>query len=146
MFPRTPPFADSIWGYSHWKCKSGLIFVCLYVLLSWMLCFHVCTHVLKTFENKIPFQTLEKWHNVSDRFVSYFKSVTFNIWRTVAWFLKPFGETVEENHIYHLVKPNSAVKTRTVHKGCKVCYQVFLENWKIDFKSKIWKFNINFQT
>ena len=60
--------------------------------------------------------------------------------------LKPFRESVEENHIYDLVKPNSTVKTRTVYRGCSLCYYVFLENGKIDFKSKIWNFNINFQT
>ena len=30
-------------------------------------------------------------------------------------------ETVEENHIYRLVKPNFTVKTRTVYRGCNVC-------------------------
>ena len=43
-------------------------------------------------------------------------------------------------------KPNSTVKTRTVYRGCNVCYQVFLENGRIDFKRKIRNFNINFQT
>ena len=47
---------------------------------------------------------------------------------------------------YDLVKPNSNVKTWTVYRGCNECYQIFLENGKTDFKSKIWKFNINFQT
>ena len=70
-------------------------------------------------------------------YVSYKKSKTSDIYRTGAWFLKPSGERVEENHIYHLVKLNSTVKTRTVYRGCKVCYQDFLENEKIDFKSKI---------
>ena len=79
----------------------------------------------------------EKKHNVSYRYVSYVKLETSNIWRTGAWFLKPFGERVEENHIYHLAKPNSAVKTRAIYTGCHVCYQEFLENGKIDFKSKI---------
>ena len=51
--------------------------------------------------------------------------------------LKPFGERVEENHIYHLVKRNPTVKIRTVYRGCNVRYQVFLENGKIDFKNKI---------
>ena len=45
-----------------------------------MLCFHVCTHgcfhlmsnlhIIRTFENRIPFQTFEKWHHVSYRYVS----------------------------------------------------------------------------
>ena len=44
-------------------------------------------------------------------------------------FLKPFGERVEEKHIYHLAKPNSAVKTGTVYRGCNVIYEVF---WKME--------------
>ena len=81
----------------------------LYALLSCMLCSHVCTHVcfhlipnvqiVRTFENRIRIQTFEKWHNASYRYISYIKSETSDIWRTVAWFLKPFGETVKENHI-----------------------------------------------
>ena len=94
-------------------------------------------HIVRTFENSIPFQMFEKWHNVSYRYVSYIKSETSDIWRTGKWFLKSFGQSVEEKHIYHLVKPNSPVKTRTVYRGCNVCYQVFLENGKINFKSKI---------
>ena len=78
----------------------------------------------------------QKWYNVSYRYVSYVKTETSNIWRTGAWFLKPFGERVEQNHIYHLVKPNSTEKTRSVYRGCNICHQVFLENGKIDFKSK----------
>ena len=93
-------------------------------------------HIARTFENSIPFQKFEKWHNVSYRYVSYIKSETFDIWRTGAWFLEAFRENVEENQIYHLVKLNT-VKTRTVYRGCNVCYQDFLENGKIDFKSKI---------
>ena len=59
-----------------------------------MLCFHVCTlvcfhlisnvQIVKTFENRIPIQTFEKWHNVSYRYVSYIKSETFDIRRTGA--------------------------------------------------------------
>ena len=94
-------------------------------------------HIVRTFENSIPFQTVEKWHNVSYRYVSYIKSETSDIWRTGAWFLKAFGESVEENYIYHLAKPHSTVKIRTLYRGCNVCYQVFLENGKIDFQSKI---------
>ena len=149
-----------LWSRSHWKCTLGLqkhmIFVCLYALLSCMVCFHACAHVcfhlisnvqmVRTFENVIPIQTFENWHNVSYRYVSYLKSEASNIWRTGAWFSKLFGESVEGNHIYDLVKPNSAVKTRTVYRGCNVCYQFFFENGKVYFKSKIWNFNINFQT
>ena len=136
--------------------RSHIIFVFLYALFWCMHCFHVFTHVcfqvvsnvriVRTFENRIPFQTLEKWHNVSYRYVSYLKSETSNIWRTSTWFLKRFGERVEENHIYDLIKRNSTVKSRTLYRGCNVCYKVFLENGKIHFKSKIWNFNINFQS
>ena len=126
-------------------------FVFIFALLSCLhtLCFHLISnvHVVRTFKNRIPFQTFEKWHNVSYSYVSYIKSKTSDIWRTGEWFLKMvFGERIEENHIHHLVKPNSAIKTRTVYWGCNLCYQVFLENGKIDFKSKIWNFNTNFQT
>ena len=63
--------------------------------------------IVRTFENRIPIQTLKKWHNVS-----YVKSKTSDIWRTGAWFLKLFGKWVEENHIYDLVKPNSKKEMR----------------------------------
>ena len=75
-------------------------------------------HIARTLKNRILFQTLEKWLNVSYRYVSY----PSNIWRTGAWFLKPFGERDEESHIYDLVKPNSAVKTRTIYRGCDVSH------------------------
>ena len=66
-------------SHSHWKCTSRwqkhIILVCLYVLLSCMLYFHGCTHecfrlisnvhIVRTFENRIAFQTFEKCHNVS---------------------------------------------------------------------------------
>ena len=94
-------------------------------------------HIARTFKNKIPFQTFEKWYNVSYRYVSYVKSETSDIWSTGVWFLKTFGERVEENHIYLLVKPTYAVKTRAIYRGCNVYYQVFLENRKVDFKTKI---------
>ena len=123
----------------HMCLQKHIIFVCLYVFLSCMLCFHVCTHecfhlisnvhIVRTFENRIPFQTFEKWHNVSYRYVSYIKSETSFIWRRGTWLLKSFQERVEENHIYHIVKPSSTVKTGTVYRGCNVCYQFF---WKIE--------------
>ena len=34
----------------------------------------------------------------------------------MAWFLKSFGERVEENQIYDLVKLKSAVETRKVYR------------------------------
>ena len=116
-------------------------FACMYALLS---CLHACmlslishVHIVRTFENRIPFQRFEKWHKVSYRYVSYIKSETSFIWRTGTWFLKPFQERVEENHIYHIVKQNSTVKTGTSDGVCNVCYHSFLENGKIDFNSKI---------
>ena len=101
-------------------------------------CFHVISevHIVRTFENTIPFQTLEKWYNVS-----YVKSEASDICRTGAWLLKPFGERVEENDIYYLVKPDSTEKIRTVHRGCNVTK--FFR--KIDFKSKIWKCTLIFK-
>ena len=118
-------------------------------LYACMLCFHVCTHVCfhllsnvqiaRTLENRTPIQTFEKWYNVSYHYITYIKSEK-NIWRTGAWFLQPFGVRVEENYIYHLVKSNSTVKTRTVYRGCNVSYQAYLENGKVDFNSKIWNF------
>ena len=70
----------------------------------------------------------EKCYNVSYLYVSYVKSEISDIWRTGAWFLKSFGERVQEHHIYYLVKPNySTLKTRTVYRGCNVCSQVFLK-------------------
>ena len=115
-------------------------FVFMYALLS---CLHTCMvspdmkcNIVRTFENRIPFQTFEKWHNVSYRYVSYIKSETSFIWRTGAWFLKPFEERVEENHIYHIVKPNSTVKTGTVYRGCNVCYQFFWKMEKLTLRAK----------
>ena len=103
------------------------------------ICFYLISNVqiVRTFENRILIQTFVKSHNVSYRYVSYIKSEISDVWKTCAWFLKPFGERVEENHIYDLVKPNSTVRTRTVHRGCNVCDIVYLENGKIDFKRKI---------
>ena len=84
---------------SHWKCRLGLqnhtIFVCLHAFLLCMLCFYVYTHVcfhlisnvhiVRAFENRISFQTFEKWHNVSYRYVSLVTSETSDIWSTSAW-------------------------------------------------------------
>ena len=118
----------------HQVCRN-MIFVCLCDLLSCMLCFHACTHVcFHTYA--IPFQMFKKWHNISYCYISYIKSETSNLSRTCAWFLKPFEERVEENHIYHLVKPNSAVKARTVYGGCNICYQVFWKRGKLTLRAK----------
>ena len=102
-------------------------------------CFHLISnvHIVRTFENRIPFQTFEKWLNVSHRYVSYIKSETFFTWRTGAWFLKPFEERVEKNHIYHIVKPNSTEKTGPVYRECNVCYEFF---WKMEKLTLIAKF------
>ena len=85
--------------------------------------------IVKTFKNKIRIQTFENSHNVSCRYVSYVKPKTFDIWRKIGWYLKPFAERVEENHIYDLVKPNSTVTSRTVYRECNVCDQVI---WKME--------------
>ena len=47
--------------------------VFMYALLSTRVCFHLKSnvHIVRTFENRIPFQTFEKWHNVSYHYVSY---------------------------------------------------------------------------
>ena len=129
------------------SCKS-IWLLCLYVLLSCIICFHVftpvCFHpisnvqIVRTFKNRIPIKTFKKWHNVSSRYDSSVKSETANIWITSAWFSKTFGESVEENNIYDQVEPSATIKTGTVYRGCNVCYQVFLENGKIDIKGKIW--------
>ena len=59
----------------------------------------ICVQIVNRFENKTPIQTLEKCHNVSYRYISYIKSETSDIWRTGAWFSKPFWERIEENYI-----------------------------------------------
>ena len=146
-----PPNLYLLLSRSHWKCTSCLqkhiIFVCLYVLLSCVRWFHVFTHecfhlisnahIVRTFESRTRFETFEKWHNVNYRYVSCLKSETSFIWRTGAWFLKPFEERVEENHIYNVVKPNFTVKTGTVYRGCNICYQFF---WKMEKLALIAKF------
>ena len=92
----------------HSGLQKHMTFVYLHALFSCIISFHVCTNVcfhlmsnvqiVRTFENWIPTETFEKWHQKSYRCVSYVKSEASHIWRTVAWFLKPFGERVEENH------------------------------------------------
>ena len=117
------------------SAKTYYFCMFVYVLLSCMLCFYVCSHlisnvhIVRTFKNIIPFQTFEKWHNVSYHYVSYIKSEKSFIWRTGTWFLKPFEESVEENRMYHIEKPNSTVKTGTMYRGCNVYYQFF---WKME--------------
>lgn len=65
------------------------------------------------------------------------KSETSNISRTGAWFLTPFGERVQENYIYHLVKPNLTVKTGAVYRGVTYVTNFFWKMEKLTFKSKI---------
>ena len=129
-----------------------MIFICLYTLVSCMLCFHVWTHVwfhlilnlhmVRTFGNRIPFQMFEKWHNVSYRYVSYVKPETFNIWRTGAWILMPFWEQVEENHIFNLIKPNytetNYTETTSIQRLCVTLFFSFFFFWNgnIEFRSK----------
>ena len=82
--------------------------------------------IVRTFENIIPFQTFEKWYNLSYRYVSKVKSEASDIWKTVVWLLKPFSWRVDKNPIYHQAKPNSTLKTR---EG--VIYVTKLIFWKI---------------
>ena len=128
------------------KTFDFCMFICFAFMFAHIYSFISNVHIVRTFQYRIPFQTFEKWHNVGYRYVSYVKSEISDIWRTGAWFLKPFGESVEKNHIYHLIKPTSTVKTRTVYRGCNLCYQVFFWKWKNWLNSKIWNFDINFQT
>ena len=117
------------------KTYDFYMFACFAFMYALLSCFQTCilssdikrAHIVRTLQNRIPFQKFESYS-----YASYIKSKTSDIWKTGAWFYKPFEERVEENHIYHLVKLNSAVKTRTVHRGYNICYQVFLENGKID--------------
>ena len=111
------------------KTYDFCVFVCfafMYALLSHL---HKC--MLPSDIKLAHRQNIRKQSSISNvaRYVSYVKSETSDIWRTGAWFLKPFGERVEEKHIYHLAKPNSAVKTGTVYRGCNVIYEVF---WKME--------------
>ena len=124
----------------HRVCKN------MWFLFVFVLCFYVCTHacfhlisnvhIIKTLENRILFQTFEKWHNVSYHYFSYFKLEASDIWKTAVWFLKAVSERIEENHIYHLER---------YIEGVMYVTKIFLENEKIDFKSKIWNFNIHFR-
>ena len=95
-------------------------------------CFRLISNmqILKTLENRIPIQMFQNWHNVSYHYVSCTKSETSDIWRTGAWFPKPFGQTVKENHIYNLAKPNSIVKTRKVYKGVPHTLPSYFGKWK----------------
>ena len=138
----TVPYIWVLKTCSHWKCTSGLqnhiIFICLYALLPYMLSSdNKCTNHQKIWKNNSN-SNIKKWHKTSICYVSHVKSETSNILRTSAWFLKPFGERLEENLIYGLVKANSTVKARTIYSGHNIWYQFFfLENGKMDFKGKI---------
>ena len=123
------------------KTYDFYIFVCFSFMFAHT-CFHLIpnVHIVRTFGNRVPFQTFEKWLNVSYRYVSQVKPETSDIRKIGIWFLKHFGESVEENHIYHLVKPNSTVKTRTVYRECNVCYEVFF--WKMEKLTLRAKFEI----
>ena len=97
----------------HWACRN------IWLLYACMLCFYVCfafmfAHMLSSNTKLAHCQNIWKqnsisnvwkWHNLSYRYVSYVKLEVFNIWRTGAWFLKPFAERVKKNHIYDPVKP-----------------------------------------
>ena len=69
------PFSLKMYTRSA-KTHDFCMFVCLvfmYALLSTSVCFHLksSVHIVRTFKNRVPFQTFEKWHNVSYRYVSY---------------------------------------------------------------------------
>ena len=89
-------------------------FAFMYALFSClptcMLSSDIKREIVRTFENRNHIQMFEELHNGTYCSVSYVKSEKSDIWRTGASFQKPFGETVEEKHIYDLVKPNSIVK------------------------------------
>ena len=135
----------------HRVCKN------IWFLYACVLSFHACFAFIST--HMYAFIWYETWKSsellkvefqfkslkngpLSNGYISYVKSETSDIWRTGEWLLKPFGERVEENHTYDLVKPSSTVKTRGVYRRCNVCCQFFGENGKIDFKvtlMEIWK-------
>ena len=50
---------------------------------------------------------------------------------------KPFGESVYENSVYRLLKPNPTVKTKTVYRGCTYVTKPF---WKMGKLALIGKF------
>ena len=123
----------------HQVCKN------IWFLCVCMLCFHV--FFASTFAQMYPsiwYQTCtSSEHSKIEfnfkryRYVSYVKSETSDIWRTGAWFLKSFGGRVEEKHIYHLAKLNSAVKTGTVCRGCNVTYEVFWKMQKLTLRAEL---------
>ena len=100
--------------------------------------------IVRTCENRIPIQTFQKWHNVSYRYVSYVKVRNNRYLENRCMVFRTFWE---EGWRKPYVRPSKTdtVKARTVYRGCNVCYQIFLKNGKIDFKSKILNFNINFK-
>ena len=115
------------------------------------LLFCFCTRMLLSDIKRANRQNILKYNSNSDvrkmtfvsyGYVSYVKSEASNIQRVLAWFLKPFGERLEKNHIYHLIKPNTTVKTRTVHRAFNVCYQVFSKMKKLTLRA----IYVNFKT
>ena len=74
--------------------------------------------------------------NGSYHYVIYVKTETSNIWGTDTWSLKHFGERFEKKQVYDSVKPNSTVKTRTVYRGCKICYKLFWKMEKLTLREK----------
>ena len=81
-----------------------------------------------------------------------------NVTVTLEWFIYLIGERghgfknllkrgLRKTIIYSLVEPNSTTKLEQ-YRWCVtyILYQVFLGNGKIDLKSKVLNFNINFQT
>ena len=69
-------------------------------------CFAFMYATLSSQIKRVHRQNIRKLNSISNvrkmvsyRYVSYPKSKTSDIWRTDAWFLKPFGERVDENHM-----------------------------------------------
>ena len=62
----------------HWVCKSiCFLYVCMvYFRVCTQVCFQLISnvHIVRTIENRILFQTFEKWQNVSYGYVSYVTS------------------------------------------------------------------------
>ena len=88
-------FAFESFSLKMYIVSAKTYYFCMFVCFAFMsallsrlhLCMILNVHIVRTFENRIPFQTFEKWHNVSYRYVSYIKPETSFIWRTGAWFL-----------------------------------------------------------
>ena len=77
-----------IWSAKTYDFCMFAYFAFMYALF-FMFATHVSFHlipnvqIVRTFQNRIPIQTFEKWHNVSYRYVSWF--MVKPIWMTYGW-------------------------------------------------------------